>query len=230
MSPSRLHSIWIILPAYNEGRQIAATLTSLQNKGYDNIIVVDDGSSDHTFEAARAMGVHVVQHSINLGAGAATSTGIEVALRNHADVIVTFDADGQHAPEDIFDVVKPILCGEADAVFGCRDYDKEMPKLRRYANIAGNILTWAISGLYVSDSQSGMKAFSRRAAAEIHISASGYEFCSEIFREIHYKQIRWKEVPIQAIYTDYSKSKGQSFARGIATASKLVVRSLLKAH
>ncbi len=230
MSPSGLYSIWIIIPAYNEAKQIANTISSLQNKGYNNIVVVDDGSSDHTYESAQAMGVCVVRHSINLGAGAATSTGIAVAMRKHADVVLTFDADGQHDPEDIYEVVKLVLCGEADAVFGCRTYDKEMPMLRRFANVAGNMLTWAISGLYVNDSQSGMKAFSRRAALNIHISACGYEFCSEIFREIHYKKIRWMEVPIKAIYTEYSKSKGQSFARGIATASKLVVRSLLKAR
>ncbi|PCJ56083.1 MAG: hypothetical protein COA79_19880 [Planctomycetota bacterium] len=222
--------IFIVIPAFNESLQISNTIESLFSKGFHNIIVVDDGSTDSTFEDAKSHGVIVVQHPVNLGVGAATATGMEVAKRENADVVVTFDADGQHHPDDIENIIQPILDKEKDVVIGNRDFTNGMPSLRRIANFAGNFITWAISGLFVSDSQSGLKAFSKTAIDSINISASGYEYCSEIFREIHYKNIKWCEISIQAIYTDYSKAKGQSFATGLSTASKLVVRSLLRAN
>lgn len=221
----------ILIPAYNEERtvgQVIQQVTSVKLPGVEKeIIVVDDGSSDNTANIARSSGAIVVSHLLNRGIGGALGTGIEAALRLGADVVVTFDADGQHSPDDIRKVAEPIQIGRADAVIGSRMMDPSgMPWTRQIANRIASLVTLILFRIRTTDSQSGLRAFSRLAAQQIRIRTNNYEVSSEICGEIGRHRLRFLEVPIQVIYTDYSLSKGQGFTVGLMTLFRLILTKL----
>lgn len=211
-----------MIPAWNEERTISGVVRSLD--GLAEALVVDDGSGDRTGELAAAAGARVARHPTNRGLGAALATGIAGALALGADVIVTMDGDGQHSAEDVAATVAPIVEGRADAVIGTRFGGLgHMPAIRRLANRVGNLITLVLFGAATSDSQSGFRAFSREAAETIRIRTDGMEVSSEIVAEIRDRKLRLVEVPIHAVYTDYSLSKGQGFLMGLRTLSRLFI-------
>ncbi len=217
----------VVVPAFNEARTVGGVVRGLRPV-CGQVIVVDDGSSDGTAAAAAAAGATVLRHGLNRGLGAALGTGITAAVRSGADIVVTFDADGQHKPEDVSRMVEPIAAGRADAVIGSRLLDRrKMPLTRRLANWIGNALTWSLFGLWVSDSQSGLRAFSRQAATELEIRTDRMEVSSEIVKEVRRHGWRLAETPIEPVYTEYSLSKGQGFLVGLKTAGRLVLRRLM---
>jgi len=216
-----------VVPAYNEERTVGGVVRSLFPHVLE-VVVVDDGSEDGTADEARIAGARVVVHRLNRGLGAALGTGIVEALRRGAEVVVTFDADGQHAAADVRRLTAPIESGEADIAIGSRVvHRRSMPVSRRAANWIGNALTFALFGQWVSDSQSGLRAFSRRAAKELEIKCDRMEVSSEIVKEIRRHGWRLAEVPIKPVYTDYSMSKGQGFLVGLKTAGKLLLRRIM---
>jgi glycosyltransferase involved in cell wall biosynthesis len=167
----------------------------------------------------------VYRHLVNRGLGGGIATGLRAALEAGADIIVTLDGDGQHVPEEVVELAAPIQKGEADLVIGSRMLDPEgMPVLRRIANRFASLCTWVLFGVRVSDSQSGFRALSRRAAESLDLRTSRMEVSSEIVAEAARHGFRIAEVPITVIYTDYSLSKGQSFGVGLQTLAKLILR------
>ncbi len=218
--------MWIVIPAYNEEKVIQDVLREIQRAGYRNIIVVDDGSTDQTYERAREIsGVIALRHRLNRGKGAATKTGIEAAKLRDADIIVTVDGDGQHNPGDIARLIAPIEQSHCDVVLGTRlKNPKGMPWYKILANKVGNIVTWYFYGLYVSDSQSGFRAYSRHAAELINTKTDRYEYDSEVIREIYTYKLSYQEVPIEVRYTAYSMGKlhKQSFTNGLKTLYKII--------
>ena len=216
--------ITIVIPAYNEERSIIAVIRGLKQQGFASLIVVDDGSSDRTSQLARQEGVILLRHILNRGLGGALGTGINAALRLGAEFIVTFDADGQHDPHDVGRLLDPIENGEADVVIGSRMLDPVgMPYPRRLANWTANLVTYLLFRVWTTDSQSGLRAFSRQAAARMQLLTSGMEVSSEIVAETVKNRLQWQEVPVKAIYTDYSLSKGQSFTVGMQTLMRLIL-------
>lgn len=229
----------VIIPAFNEGATIASVICRVRGISPD-VLVVDDGSSDATAERARVAGALVVRHCVNRGLGAAIGTGIAATLqprvlsrgihdegsRSHeyADVMVTLDGDGQHDPTDIPALIAPIAAGEADIVIGVRRDRSAVPFRRRLAHAVANGMTRALFGVTCSDTQSGFRAFSRRAAEQIEVRTNRMEVSSEILAEAARLGLRVAEVPIRTIYTDYSLAKGQSFVVGLKTAWALVLR------
>lgn len=217
-----------VIPAYNEGTRIATVIKGAQMY-VDTVIVVDDGSMDDTGQIAEHHGARVVRHIENSGAGAATMTGIDAARASGADVIVTLDADEQHDPHDIPLLLKPIMEEKADIVFANRFGQRNrIPFVRRVANFIGNVVTLTATGKWASDSQCGFKVFGPKAVRDIDLKMSGFEFCSEIVRETAKHRWRAKEVPTKVLYSEYTLAKGQSFAHGIQTAMKILLRSLLR--
>ena len=138
------------------------------------------------------------------------------------------DGDGQHDPKDIEKVIEPILRKKADVVIGTRlKNSKGMPFYRKIGNIGLNIVTLTLSGKWTSDSQSGFKAFTRNALCDINLDLNGYEFCSEIIMETSKNNLKVVEVPIKAIYSEYSKHKGQSFLNGFNIVVKLIYKKII---
>lgn len=224
-----MKGVWIILPAFNEEKSIGEVLSSLKKAGYADCIVVDDGSSDATSEIAERHGAIVVRHVINRGLGGALGTGIQAALDVGAKYLLTFDADGQHAITDIKPMLRPLLKGEADVVIGSRLVDpKGMPVHRRIGNWGFNVITYALFGVWTTDSQSGLRAFTQKAASKIHLKTNRMEVSSEIIKEIGRNKLRLKEVPIKAIYTEYSLAHGQSSLNAFRILFKLFLRKVMK--
>lgn len=218
--------MWIVLPAYNEAKIIREVIKEIQDAGYQQIILVDDGSSDNTFEVARACpGVIALRHKINRGKGAATKTGIEASKKLGCEIVVTLDSDGQHNPNDIQSLIQPILDGKCDVSLGTRLKNPQgMPWYKILANHVGNAVTWYIYGLWVSDSQSGFRAYSRQAIELINTKTDRYEYDSEVIREIYLHKLRYAEVPIEVRYTEYSMGKiqKQGFVNGLKTLYKII--------
>lgn len=205
--------IYIVVPAKNEGERVAIVVQSILSEGFSNIIVVDDGSDDNTSEYAKSAGAKVIRHLVNLGAGAATQTGIEYALTKGATTIVTMDGDSQHFASDIPKLVDHLYNQDLDLVIGSRFLDpvNQIPLDRIIINKLANIFSGIITGLFVTDSQSGMKAIHANLAAKMHFTFDGYEFCTEILKITHQEKARFGEVPIQVQYAEELQGKGQSW-------------------
>lgn len=219
------HKIFVVVPAYNEETVIASVIHEIRNAGYSNIVIVDDGSKDQTQNIARQAGAIALKHRINRGKGAATKTGIEAAKLLGADIIITMDGDGQHDPHDIKNLINPIQKNHCDVVLGSRLINpKGMPGYKILHNKIGNVLVWYLYGLYVTDSQSGFRAYSRHAAEVINTKTDRYEYDSEVIWEIYKYQLKYQEIPIQVRYTDYSMGKiqKQSLLNGIKTLYKII--------
>lgn len=220
-----MNNIFIVIPVYNEELVIAEVLSEIKNSGFHNIIVVDDGSTDKTLEKAKEIeGVKVLRHKINRGKGAATKTGIEAAKLLGAGVVVTMDGDGQHDPEDIQKLIQPILQKKCEVVLGTRLKNPEgMPYYKRLHNHIANAVVWYFFGLWVTDSQSGFRAYSQKATKLINTKADRYDYDSEVIREIHNYKLTYEEIPIKVKYTEYSMGKiqKQGFLNGLKTIYKM---------
>ncbi|MDI3483571.1 MAG: hypothetical protein PWQ74_158 [Methanobacteriaceae archaeon] len=222
--------ITVIVPAYNEENTILQVLGELKDRGY-SVIVVDDGSTDSTPELLQKFKdddrIRVYRHIINRGLGAALKTGMEAALPRRPSYIVTFDADGQHDPDDIENVCKPLTEDKADVVIGQRNFN-EMPLSRNIGNLIMNLITLIFYGVWFPDSQSGLRAFTYNAATRINIKDRGYGVSSEIISEIRKNGLRLMGVPIKTIYTPQTISKGTNLAIGIKILIKMIINILKK--
>lgn len=221
-------NVFIIIPAFNEANRIESVIKELHSENFDQIIVIDDGSTDGTGNIADSARAKVIRHIINRGPGAATQTGLTYAKDMRADIAVTIDADGQHNPKDIHKLIEEMDKGNFDIVFGSRIKNKnnKIPLLRRFFNFVANFITFLVSFKWVTDSQSGMKALNRNAIEKIKIKTNGFEFCTEIWMQVRENKFKYKEVPIDVYYDKETMKKGQSFATGITTVSKLFMEAL----
>ena len=206
--------IFVVIPCYNEGRVLKSVLEPLLALPY-SFVAVDDGSRDDTWAIIQSLPVYGLRHAVNLGQGAALQTGMSFALSRGADVIVHFDADGQHDPEEIERFINPLAEGKADAVLGSRflrGQDKSHIPLAkkillRTAVLVNNLLT----GLSLSDAHNGFRAFTREAASKIMLKENRYAHATEIIQQIREQRIRYIEIPTRIRYSQYSLAKGQSF-------------------
>ncbi len=210
-------AFYIVVPAFNEGVRIRRVIRSIKESGYNNIIVIDDGSTDDTAQIAQQNGAVIRRHPLNLGPGASTQTGIEYALSKRAQYIITMDADGQHRSEDLDRLAQKLVEEDLDVVIGSRFIGQanRIPFWRKQFNKVGNFFTFLLSGLYVSDSQSGLKAMSRSFAERLNIEHNGFEFCTEIIQKINAFNADFAEIPVSVRYTRDTMSKGQNFYNGL---------------
>lgn len=200
------YKIAVVIPAYNEERFIGSVILKVK-KYTDLIIVIDDGSDDDTPMIAASAGAIVERLSENGGMGQALMAGFKKAIEFSPDVIVTIDADGQHAPEELPSLVKPILEKRADVVVGSRYIENraEVPKLRIWGHRFFNIVTRMASGTTVTDSQSGFRAYSREALEAISINSEGFSVASEMQFIATENNFVLEEVPITIYYKDAPK-------------------------
>jgi len=208
---------YIIIPAFNESLGLAAVLESLLPLNF-GIIVIDDGSIDDTGKIAGAFPVLLIRHELNLGQGAALETGMEAARKLNADFVIHFDADGQHDPSDIAQLLIPLEKDEADIVFGSRFLEKKPSGLSLSKKIilhVGRRINYLITGILLTDAHNGIRALNQKALHSIHFHQPGMAHASEILYEVKRKSLRYLERPVHISYTDYSKRKGQSLLNSV---------------
>lgn len=229
MEPALRPNLWVICAAYNEATAIGRVVTELGRTGHQ-VIVVDDGSRDATADVAAAAGAHVVVHPINLGQGAALQTGIDYALAQGADVLVTFDADGQHRVSDIARLVDALRQARADFALGSRflGQTSNLPRLRRWLLKAATVFTRVTTGLRLTDSHNGLRAFTRKGAAAIRLRQNRMAHASEILVEIARSGLRYVEVPVTIEYTAYSLAKGQHIGNSVTILLDLFAQELYR--
>lgn len=219
----------IVIPAWNEeksiGKVVKDTLAIFKKSNFDTtIVVVSDGSKDATATIAKKSGAVVVQHILNTGVGGSTATGLSYAQQEGFDLAATMDADGQHSAADVLKGAEALTKGKADLLIGSRLIDSRgMSRVKIIGNKGLSFITGILFGINSTDSQSGLRIFSRRALENLRWKTSGYEFCSEMLWRAKQQHLTIDEYPIKAIYTDYSKTKGQNNWNGVN-----IVKSLLK--
>ena len=227
--------VCVIVPAYNEATVIADVIQTSKKafakiKEFDiDIVVINDGSRDETSSEAKKGGAIVVDHILNSGAGGATLTGLAYARKHKYDIAATMDADGQHAPEDVIKGIKKIDKSPSGLLIGSRLIDSEgMSKTKVLGNKGLSLITKVLFGVNVTDSQSGLRIYSRTAIEKLDWKTTGYEFCSEMIWRAKQLGIEIEEFPIQAIYTDYSRSKGQNNWNAINIVKRLFKQRIVE--
>lgn len=220
--------IFIVIPAYNEEKVIGKVITDIKKEGYRNIIVVDDGSVDKTSDVAKKKGATVLRHILNLGQGAAIETGLEYCRKVGADIVVTFDADGQFKTNEIKKVIKPIINKKTEVVLGSRFLGKtvNIPFSKKLTLKAAVIFTDIFSNIKLTDTHNGFRAFSKNALNKIFINHSGMAHASDIIDQIKRYNLKYQEVPVTVLYTDYSLKKGQSIFNSIRILLDLLFEKL----
>lgn len=224
-------SVFIVIAAFNESRSIVKVIRDLKNGGCKNIVVVDDGSKDNTFELAKSQNIFALHHLINRGQGAALKTGIDFALRQGAEIIVTFDADGQHQVSEIIKLTSPVSSGKFDVALGSRFLNKEtaakVPFMRRVLLKCSVFITRMFYGIKLTDTHNGFRAFSRKAAQKIKIKSNKMEHASEILEEISKNHLKYTEVPVTIKYSKYSLEHGHgSFFGALKIFFKMLVKKI----
>lgn len=212
-----VRTTWIVIPMYNEATVVGDVIRGLLPV-FPNVVCVDDGSSDGSQEVARKAGAVVVQHPINLGQGAALQTGLEFALQDpEVDAIVTFDADGQHRVVDAQAMTERIFSGEAEVVLGSRFLDKrtKLSPMKRVVLRVAAIQSRMSTGMNLTDAHNGLRAFDAKTAAKIHLHQNRMAHASELVHQLAVIKPKWVEQPVEIIYTDYSRSKGQSLLNSV---------------
>ena len=208
-------STWVVVPLYNEASVIGGVLLELRRR-FENVVVVDDGPSDASYEAARPEATWILRNLVNRGQGAAIQTGTAFALARGAERVAHFDADGQHDVRDLQRMVERVSSGACDIAIGNRFADgaSNVPTGRRLL-LRGAILFHRIaSGVELSDVHNGLRVFSRQAAERIEITADRMAHASELVDLIAKSGLRVEEVPVRIRYSEYSLAKGQRWSGG----------------
>ncbi len=219
--------VLFVIPALNEAAIVGEVVRQVLEVA-DRAVVVDDGSTDQTAAVSRSAGATVVRHDINLGQGAALQTGIEVALRLGATHLVTFDADGQHRVEDAVRMVDRLMREHLDVVLGTRGPARRfgMPWVRHLMIRGGLAFTRLTTGLDLTDTHNGLRAFTGVAAARLELTQNGMAHASEIITRIAALQLSWAEEPVQITYSEYALSKGQSNLAALEIVREMVASRL----
>jgi glycosyltransferase involved in cell wall biosynthesis len=209
--------IWIVIPAYNESKHIVGVIKKTK-EFCDNIIVIDDGSRDETYNIAKNQNVFVLKNIVNMGKGAALRTGCDFALQQGARNIVVMDSDGQHNPSKIplfLDGLK-----NKEIIFSYRKFSANMPFVLRIGNITISKFTSLLYGIKIKDTQCGFRAFNSEAYKKIRWKSCDYSMESEMIANTGKNHLRYGEIPIETIYSD--KYKGTTVIDGFKIVLNMI--------
>ena len=204
------HSIFIIVPGFNEGLVIRQTIETLLEKKY-SVVVVDDASADNTRKVLLGLPVYYIRHLSNLGQGAAIRTGMELALKKKAAYIVTFDADGQHDVNDIEKMIGLLQQGTVDIVFGSRFLQGAATNIHSSRKIVlktARLINYLASGILLTDANNGLRAMTREAALKMQITENRSSHNAQVQNLVKKYGLKYVECPVNISYSDYSKKKG----------------------
>lgn len=201
-------NVWIVIPAYNEEKNIEKIMQGVK-LFFKNILVVDDGSKDKTYEIASRY-AKVIKLPKNRGKGFALRKGCDY-VKSKAEIIIVMDSDGQHKPEDIPRLLKPLE--EVDIVFASRKINKNMPFVFRFGNCVINNISSMLNNIKLHDTQSGFRAFRTCVYDKIRWKSNDYSMESEMIYLAGKNKLRYKEIFIDTIYLD--KNKGTTVLDGI---------------
>jgi glycosyltransferase involved in cell wall biosynthesis len=203
---------FIVIPCWNDAKNITPVIESA--KKYGQVVVIDDGSDDNSSEVAERAGAVVLKHFINRGQGASLETGNTYAYSQGADLVIHFDADGQHRSEEIPQLIAPILEGKVDVVMGSRfigDNKQNVPWIKKWFILKPAIFFHnLLLGVNLTDAHNGFRAMNRKALSIIHLKQDRYSHASEIVAEIAKSGLKYQEVPVTIIYNRF----GQGFKGG----------------
>lgn len=224
--------IFFVIPVYNEGRVVGKVIRKLQEEGFENIILINDGSKDNSSQEIlknKKKGLVLLEHVINRGQGAALKTGIDYALKQEScKYIVTFDSDGQHRLSDLSKFIEVLEKSKCEIAMGSRFIDneskKKVPIKKRIILKGALFITLLLSSIKLTDTHNGYRVMTKEAAKKINISLDGFEHASEIIDEVKKKKLKYKEIPVTIDYTEYSKQKGQKISNSI----KILLKMLFK--
>lgn len=220
-----------VIPVYNEGKVVKDVIESVREH-YSEVVAVNDCSTDDSAAQIQAGGAYLVNHPINMGQGAALQTGIEfVRTLPGIRYVVTFDADGQHRLEDVATMLEVIEREGKDMVLGSRFLGTEavgMSRSKRSVLKAAIAFSNATSGVKLTDTHNGLRVFTKRVADEINISMPDMAHASEILEIIRRNKYTYCEVPVQIIYTDYSRAKGQQAINAVNIAFDTLLRKVAR--
>lgn len=221
--------VYVVIPAYNEATAVYDVVRGVRDE-FPNVVVVDDGSPDATSAEARRAGANVLRHIINRGQGAALQTGIDYCVRQGAEVVVTFDADGQHRTEDVTRLIEALDRNDADIAVGSRflELRSNVPMFRRLLlRVAARFMRFT-SGVSLTDAHNGLRAMRRSSAERIHLTIDGMAHASEIVDQIYRLKLKVAEVPVVIHYSEYSVSKGQSSLAAFRIAFDYLMKRIFR--
>jgi glycosyltransferase involved in cell wall biosynthesis len=219
--------IYIVVPAYNEEKSIGRVIRDLFEHGYNNVLVVDDGSTDNTGAQASSAGAKVTRHMFNRGQGAALETGDRFARDAGAEMVVHFDADGQFNPKDIAEAIRLMREKNLDVVLGSRFLDgrTRLPYLKKYLLLPlARLINWLFTGVKLTDAHNGFRAMNKKALGKIKITQDGMAHNSEIVAQIKKYRLSYAECPVEVIYHEY----GQGIGGGIKIIKDLIFAKLMR--
>ncbi len=221
--------VWVVIAAYNEEQVIAETVTNVLTY-VSNVVVVDDCSVDSTEQNALKAGAHVLRHPIILGQGGALQTGIEYALKNGSEYIVTFDADGQHSAAEILPMLLALQQSKSDIALGSRFIGKtlNLPWQRRIILKLAIIFTRVTSGIKLTDVHNGFRVMTRHFCKSFEFRQNRMAHASEILNYISSRHIKYIEYPVTITYTEYSMRKGQRSSNALRVLMELFMGHVSK--
>ena len=217
---------WIVMPLFNEATVVGKVIEDLAAH-FDHILCIDDGSTDGSVEVARAAGARVLRHPVNLGQGAALQTGFAyVTEQPGARYLVTFDADGQHRIDDALGMLKTARERDLAIVFGSRFLDDRTQPgwMKKVVLKTAVAVTNRTTGLRLTDAHNGLRVIRVDAARLLDLKQDGMAHATEIVLQLGRTKLPWTEYPVELLYTDYSKSKGQSILNSVNILVDLLVR------